>query len=199
MNKEDKLNLEKMLRGEVYDSTNPYLCALRDKCHDLCNEYNATSDKDIKRKREILAELGVKMTKSSWFQAPIHFDYGCFIEIGEHSYANFNLTILDTCPVKIGNNVFIGPNVSIVTPIHPMRYQERNAYQKEDGKWTDDEWAKPITIEDNCWIATGVIICPGVTIKKGSVIGAGAVVIHDIPENSFAAGNPCKVIRKIEE
>lgn len=120
-------------------------------------------------------------------------------EIGDNSYANFNLTILDTCPVKIGKNVFIGTGVSIVTPLHPFRYQERNIFLSDKGYYTDKEYGKPITIEDNCWIASNVTICGGVTIGEGSVIGAGSVVVKSIPKNSFAAGNPCRVIREITE
>ena len=107
--------------------------------------------------------------------------------------------MLDTCPVTIGKNVFIGTGVSIVTPIHPLRYQERNLYQKENGQWTDNEYGKPITIEDNCWIASDVTIIGGVTIGEGSVIGAGSVVTRSIPKNSLAVGNPCRVIRQITE
>ena len=127
-------------------------------------------------------------------------DYGCFISIGENSYDNFNLTILDSCEVKIGNNVFMGTGVSIVTPVHPLTYQERNIFfDKEKGYFTDREYAKPITIEDNCWIASNVTIVGGVTIGEGSVIGAGSVVTRSIPPHSLAFGNPCKVHRKITE
>ena len=143
--------------------------------------------------------MGVSLGQNVFLQGPIYFDYGCFISIGDNSYANFNLTILDTCPVKIGNNVFIGTGVSIVTPLHPLRYQERNIYFCEKGYFTDQEYGKPIVIEDNCWIASNVTICGGVTIGEGSVIGAGSVVTKSIPKNSLAVGNPCRAIRKITE
>ena len=188
---------DKMLRGELYDPNDKELAALRKKCHDLCREYNSLSE-DNSRRREILKELGIKLGNNVYLQGPIYFDYGCFISIGDNSYANFNLTILDTCPVTIGKNVFIGTGVSILTPLHPMRYIERNPYMSEKGYMTDKEYGKPITIEDNCWIASNVSICPGVTIGKGSVIGAGSVVTRNIPKNSFAAGNPCRVIKKID-
>lgn len=135
-----------------------------------------------------------------FLQGPIYFDYGVFTSIGENSYANFNLTVLDVCQVSIGNNVFIGPNVSILTPIHPLRYQDRNMYfDSKKGYTTDKEYGAPITIEDDCWIAGNVTICGGVTIGRGSVIGTGSVVTKDIPANSLAFGNPCRVKRKITE
>ena len=189
--------INKMLNGEMYDPNDEELVILRKKCHNLCREYNSLCEDD-KRRNEILKELGIKLGKNVFLQGPIYFDYGCFISIGDNSYANFNLTILDTCPVTIGKNVFIGTGVSIVTPLHPMKYQERNPFISEKGYLTDNEYGKPITIEDNCWIATNVTICPGVTIGEGSVIGAGSVVTRSIPKNSFAVGNPCKVIKAIK-
>ena len=131
-------------------------------------------------------------------QGPIQFDYGVFTEFGENCYANFNFTVLDCAPVKIGSNVFFGPNVSLLTPIHPMCWQERNQFVREDGVMTDREYAKPITIGSNCWICGNVTVCGGVTIGEGSVIGAGSIVTRDIPANVLAAGNPCRVIRQIE-
>ena len=189
--------INKMLNGEMYDPNDEELVILRKKCHNLCREYNSLCEDD-KRRNEILKELGIKLGKNVFLQGPVYFDYGCFISIGDNSYANFNLTILDTCPVTIGKNVFIGTGVSIVTPLHPMKYQERNPFISEKGYLTDNEYGKPINIEDNCWIATNVTICPGVTIGEGSVIGAGSVVTRSIPKNSFAAGNPCKVIKAIK-
>ena len=188
--------INKMLNGELYDPSDKQLVALRKKCHDLCREYNTLSEDDSRR-NEILKELGIKLGKNVYLQGPIYFDYGCFISFGDNSYANFNLTILDTCPVSIGKNVFIGTGVSIVTPLHPMKYQERNPYINIEGNMTDQEYGKSITIEDNCWIASNVTICPGVTIGASSVIGAGSVVTRSIPKNSFAAGNPCRVIKEI--
>lgn len=190
---------EKMLKGQIYDPANEELAKLRAKAHKLCLKYNNTVEEETERRQEILREMGIKLGSNVYLQGPIYFDYGCFIEIGDNSYANFNLTILDTCPVKIGKNVFIGTGVSIVTPLHPLRYQERNIFLSDKGYYTDKEYGKPITIEDNCWIASNVTICGGVTIGEGSVIGAGSVVVKSVPKNSFAAGNPCRVIREITE
>ena len=191
--------VEKMLQGLLYDPMDEELVALKRKCHKLCTEYNLT-DETSSRREEILNELGVSRGENVFLQGPIYFDYGCFIKFGNNSYANFNLTILDSCVVDIGNNVFVGTGVTLVTPIHPFHHKDRNLfYDEEKGYWTDQEAAKPITIEDNCWIASNVTIIGGVTIGEGSVIGAGSVVTRSIPKHSFAAGNPCRVIRQITE
>ena len=188
---------EKMLKGMLYDSMDQELVSLRDKAHRLCREYNLLDDNDPRRK-EILKEFGFDETV--YLQGPIYFDYGCFTHFGKDSYANFNLTVLDTCPVNIGHDVFIGTGVSFVTPLHPMHHKDRNIYFDEQKKrLVSNEYGAPITIGDNCWIASNVTVCGGVKIGSGSVIGAGSVVTHDIPDNSFAAGNPCKVIREINE
>nr|MCR5293411.1 sugar O-acetyltransferase [Eubacterium sp.] len=188
-----------MLSGKLYDPNDSELLELRIKAHKLSSEYNSTPETEEKKRQEILEALFGEIGEGSYLQGPIQIDYGCFTSIGERTYANFNLTILDTCPVKIGNDVFIGPNVSILTPLHPLRWQERNTYYREDGVLTDKEYGKPVTIGDNIWIAGNVTICGGVTIGNGSVIGAGSVVINDIPPDSLAVGNPCHVIRKITE
>ena len=189
---------EKMLAGKIYDSSEPELVGLRQKAHRLCLEYNQLPETDKKRD-ELMRELGVAGGENAYFQGPVQFDYGCFTTVGEGFYANFNFTCVDCCPVTIGDNVFVGPNVSLLTPVHPFRWQDRNPYKKPDGTVTDKEYARPITIGDNCWIAGNVSVCGGVTIGEGSVIGAGSVVTQDIPPHSLAAGVPCRVIREITE
>lgn len=189
---------EKMLAGLIYDPADKELAELRQKAHRLSKEYNDRLETDEERVR-LLDELLPNKGMNVYLQGPVQFDYGCFTTIGDNSYANFNFTCLDCCPVKIGSNVFMGPNVSLLTPVHPLRYQDRNIYERKDGVNTDKEYAKPITIGDNCWIAGNVTVCGGVTIGNGSVIGAGSVVTHSIPDGVFAAGVPCKVIREITE
>lgn len=189
---------EKMLAGKIYDPSEPELVGLRQKAHRLCLEYNQLPETDQKRD-ELMRELGVAGGENAYFQGPVQFDYGCFTTVGEGFYANFNFTCVDCCPVTIGDNVFVGPNVSLLTPVHPFRWQDRNPYKKPDGTVTDKEYARPITIGDNCWIAGNVSVCGGVTIGEGSVIGAGSVVTRDIPPHSLAAGVPCRVIREITE
>lgn len=190
---------EKMLQGFIYDASDKELVEMRRKSHKLCKLYNDTFEDEEEKRSQIIAELLPNSKKGLYLQGPIQFDYGVFTSFGENCYANFNLVILDCCEVTIGNNVFFGPNCTVATPIHPMCAEERRIQQKSDGTLFNYEYAKPIVIEDDCWLASNVTVCGGVKIGKGSVIGAGSVVTKDIPENSFAAGNPCRVIRKITD
>lgn len=189
---------EKMLAGKLYDSSDKELVELRENAHKLSLEYNKCLETD-NRREEILNQLLPNRGEGVYLQGPIQFDYGKFTEIGKNSYFNFNFTCLDCAQVTIGDNVFVGPNVSLLTPIHPLRYQERNPFIKNDGNLAVKEYAKPIVIEDNCWLAGNVTVCGGVNIGEGSVIAAGSVVTKDIPAGVLAAGVPCKVIRKISE
>ena len=190
---------EKMLAGKIYDPTDEELTILRTKAHRLSQHYNTLFEDDDLR-NTIIDELMIPSKgEGLYLQGPIYFDYGIFTSFGKNCYANFNFTVLDVCPVNIGSNVFFGPNCSLMTPMHPLRWQERNIKFKDDKTAYDDEYAKPISIGDNCWIAANVVITGGVTIGEGCVIGAGSVVTKDIPANSLAAGNPCKVIREINE
>jgi maltose O-acetyltransferase len=191
---------EKMLLGKIYDPFTEGLPEERSKAHRLCKLYNDTFETDLEKRKEILDELIPNRGKNVYLQGPIYFDFGTNTAIGEGSYANFNFTVLDICPVTIGKFVFIGPNVSLLTPKHPLCHQDRNPYfNKKTGTVTDMEYGAPITIGDNCWIAGNVTICAGVTIGEGCVIGAGAVVTRDIPAGSLAFGNPCRVVRAITE
>lgn len=189
---------EKMLQGKIYDPSDDELAALRKKAHKLSRLYNQLDEDDPERER-LLKDLIPNMGQGVYLQGPIQFDYGCNTTMGDDVFANFNLTVLDVCPVKIGSSTYFGPNVSIMTPIHPLLGEERKIFINAKGNRTDMEYAKPIVIGSNCWIATGVIICGGVTIGDNVVIGAGAVVTHDIPDGVLAAGIPCKVIRKLTE
>lgn len=192
---------EKMLLGyTMYDPFTENMAEERTKAHRLCQEYNATFDTETEKRNAILDELLPNRGEGVYLQGPIYFDFGVNTTIGKGSYANFHFTVLDEGKVTIGENVFIGPNVSLLTAIHPLRYQERNAFFNEKtGNVTNLEYTAPITIEDNCWIAANVTIVGGVKIGFGSVIGAGSVVTKDIPPHSLAAGNPCRVIRQITE
>ena len=190
---------EKMLAGKIYDPSDIALLERREWAHAFCRRYNGTDETDIKKRRKILDKLLPNRGEGTYLQGPVFFDYGIYFKTGKNFYANFNLTVLDCCPVTVGDDVFIGPNCSLVTPVHPLRWQDRNVRFKEDGTPFDYEYAKPIEIGSNCWLASNVTVCGGVKIGSGCVIGAGSVVTRDIPENRFAAGNPCKVIRKITE
>ena len=185
---------EKMVAGKAYNGFDPEIQALQRRQMALLDGFNTLGQTDPKR-REILAELCPKVSKTAYFRGPLWVDYGCHITIGERFYANYNCTILDVCPVTIGNDCLFGPNVSLLTPMHPFDYRDR---YPEEGHG-DIEYGKPIVIEDAVWLCGGVTVCAGVTIGKGSVIGAGSVVTRDIPPGVLAAGNPCRVIRPITE
>jgi maltose O-acetyltransferase len=188
---------EKMVAGKIYDPSDEELQALRTQAHNLSKDYNDTYENEEEKREEILKKLVPNRKSGVYLQGPIQFDYGVNTSLGLNFYANFNLTVLDVCPVTIGDNVMIGPNCAIMTPVHPLRYQDRNMRVRENGTLYDYEYAKPITIKSNCWIASNVTICGGVTIGEGCVIGAGSVVTRDIPDNSLAVGNPCRVVREI--
>lgn len=190
---------EKMLSGQLYDPSDPELSRLRLKARKLARRYNLTDEDEPELQAEILRQLLPCSEELPLLQAPVYFDYGCNTHFGKFSGANFNFTCLDVCPVYIGDNVMIGPNVTIATPLHPMLYEERNIRQRADGSYYNLEYAKPVAIGDNCWLASNVVVCGGVTIGEGSVIGAGSVVTRDIPPMSLAAGNPCRVIRPLTE
>ncbi|MBQ6360379.1 MAG: sugar O-acetyltransferase [Lachnospiraceae bacterium] len=189
---------EKMLAGVLYDPAKDGLPGKRTRAHDLCREYNMLSETE-ERREEILRELFPHAGENLFIYGPMIFDYGEYTSFGDNVFINFNFTCIDCAPVTIGNDVFFGPNVSILTPVHPMRYQERNMFRNDEGNISDLEYARPISIGDNCWIAGNVTICGGVTIGNGCVIGAGSVVTRDIPDNTFAAGVPCRPVREITE
>lgn len=191
---------EKMLAGKIYDPFTEGMAEQRTNAHRLCKRYNDTIETDAEERKEILAKLLPHCGENVYLQGPIYFDFGIHTVIGKDSYANFNFTVLDEGRVSIGSSVFIGPNVSLLTPIHPLCWQDRNSFlNKKTGNVTNLEYTGSITIGDNCWIAANVTVCGGVTIGEGCVIGAGSVVTRDIPANSLAAGSPCRVIRPITE
>lgn len=188
---------EKMLLGELYDPTDKELSKLRSTAHDLSLQYNALPEGKEKKRASILRKLLPSAGENLYLQGPIYFDYGHFTKFGKNCYANFNFTVLDCAPVEIGNDVFFGPNVAIYTPMHALNPEQRRQRTRKDGSLYDYEYAKPIKIGNDCWIAGNVVIIGGVTIGDGCVIGAGSVVTKDIPPHSLAVGNPCRVIRTI--
>lgn len=190
---------EKMISGKIYDASVEELAKGRAKAHRLCTDYNQTYEEEEEKRLSILKELIPTLSKGVYLQGPIQFDYGYNTTIGENSYANFNFTVLDCSTVTIGRDVFFGPNVSLVTPLHPYLPEERRMRFREDGSAYDLEYAKPIVIGDDCWFGSNVTVIGGVTIGSGTIIGAGSVVTKDIPSGVLAAGNPCRVIREITE
>lgn len=188
---------EKMLAGEPYDPSDKELTALRVRAHRLSREYNLTDETEEDKRKAILDELLPEREEGSFLQGPVQFDYGIFTKVGRNFYCNFNFTVLDTCPVVIGDNVFFGPDCTVATALHFLDPAERRMRRHADGSPYDIEYGKPVTIGNDCWIASSVVICAGVTIGDNVVIGAGSVVTRDIPPDSLAVGNPCRVIRKI--
>ena len=178
---------EKMLAGELYDAMDPELVRLRDRARDLCQTLNASREAEGEHRRELLTQLFGKGGDSVWMQPPFFCDYGANIELGERVFFNFNCVVLDVCPVQIGSFTLFGPGVQILTPMHPLNADLRRR----------QEYGKPIKIGSDVWVGGGALILPGVHIGDRAVIGAGSVVTRDIPDDVFAAGNPCRVIRNI--
>lgn len=191
---------EKMIKGLIYDAEDKELCALRIDAAHLYKKFNNSFEEGSVERINILKQLLGSIGERSFLRGPLYFDYGFNTFIGSDSYANFNFTVLDVCPVHIGNNVFIANNVSLVTALHPLLAEERKmSFDKETGCFHSLEYGKPITIEDGVWICANVTVGPGVTIGKNSVIGMGSNVVNDIPPNSLAYGNPCRVVRELTE
>ncbi|GAA3602097.1 sugar O-acetyltransferase [Secundilactobacillus similis] len=191
---------ERMLAGEMYNSMDADLVAQRESAHNDCLAYNQLPEAAETERQTLVDHLMPNHGEGCYLQGPVQFDYGRYITVGDNFYANFNFTVLDEAPITVGNNVMCGPNVTLVTALHPLRYQQRNMKTKDrDGEDYSYEHALPITIGDNCWLASNVTVIGGVTIGSGCVIGAGSVVVKDIPANSLAVGNPCRVVREITE
>lgn len=187
----------KMLNGEFY--TDDYeLISNRNKARELTRKYNTSTPTELTLRNKILKNLFKSLGKNAYIEPPFICDYGSQIEWGENSYANFNCVILDSASVKIGNNVMLGPNVNIYTATHSIHPSLRNDIQKE-GLESLITYAKPVIIENGVWIGGSSLILPGIKIGANSVIGAGSVVTKDIPANVVAVGNPCKVLKSINE
>ena len=187
MNKTEK-EWSKMLNGIEYDATEQ---GLRDKLQETrikLYKINNTPPEKTEELQEMFKNLFGKIGNRFIINTPFRCDYGCNIELGEDCFINFNCTILDEAKVIIGKNAFIGPNVSIFTPCHPLDVEKRNKYI---------EWAEEVIIGNNVWIGGDATILPGVTIGDNVVIGAGAVVTGSFPSNVVIAGNPARIIKKL--
>ncbi len=180
---------DRMLAGEPYDPMDPELVRARARARDLCQALNATRESDEDVRRQLLRTLFARGGESVWMQPPFFCDYGSNITLGERVFFNFNCVVLDVCRVRIGDYTLFGPGVQILTPLHPMNAALRRR----------EEFGKPIDIGADVWVGGGALILPGVTIGDRAIIGAGSVVTRDMPDGVFAAGNPCRVIRSVDE
>ena len=190
---------EKIMACILFCPGDPMLRAMKLKTHNLNVDYNGTHEDETEKRAAILSEIIGEFGEGGFIQGPIAFHYGKHTKIGKRFFGNFNLTIQDDAEVTIGDNCNFGPNVTIITPIHPMLPDERREMMNADGEKKRFCYAKPVHIGNDCWFGASVTVCPGVTIGDNCVIGAGSVVTRDIPLNSFAAGVPCKVIREITD
>lgn len=181
---------EKMLNGENYNGGDEQLVFERKKAFQLTQAYNTCDPFDQVRREALIRELMGCIGDDFTIEAPLHCDYGSNMQIGHHFYCNCHAVFLDCAKITIGNHVFIGPNANFYTALHPISWSKRA---------NGEESAKPITIKDHVWIGGNVTILPGVTIGEHSVIGAGSVVTKDIPDNVIAAGNPCRILRPLNE
>ena len=180
----------KMISGKPYKAFDDVLLKERQYAKEQVFKFNSFRPNEITKRNEVLKKLLGK-TKSTFFiEPPFRCDYGYNIEIGENFYSNYNLIILDCAKVIIGDNVLMGPNVSIYTAGHPLHYEKRNQ---------EYEYAFPISIGNSVWIGGNVVINPGIMIGDNSVIGSGSVIVKDIPSDVIAIGNPCKILREISE
>ena len=177
---------DKMINGEIYEPFCQELEQDRFRAKELCREYNLLHSDEKDKKQEILKKLLGKAGDSSIIEPNFFCDYGYNIEFDGFVYVNHNSVFLDCAKIKIGADTFIGPNCGLYTAVHPTNAKDRVA-----GK----EWARPITIGNGVWLGGNVVVLPGVTIGDRAVIGAGSVVTKDIPPDTVAVGNPCKVIK----
>ena len=189
----------RMVSGRLYDPANQEIAKRHRTGLLRCDRFNRIALWRAKAKQRALERL-IPSAKGKNFGvfAPFYCEYGVNIHVGQNCFVNYKSVFLDVAPITLGNNVLIGPNVTLATPNHPFLAEERAFADYPDG-CHELEYAQPITIEDHCWLCAGVTVCGGVTIGTGSIIAAGAVVTRDIPPNSIAAGVPARVLRQIGE
>jgi maltose O-acetyltransferase len=180
---------ERMLAGDLYIADDPELEADSARAMVLSAAYNASSADDLAERRRLLGELLGSIGPDTVIRPPLYCDYGYQIHIGVRCFVNVGLVALDVARITIGDDVQLGPNVQLLTPTHSVEGGLRRA------KW---EAAEPISIGDNVWLGGGVIVLPGVTIGRNSVMGAGAVVTRDLPANVVAVGNPARIVRHLD-
>lgn len=181
---------EKMLAGLAHQPYSDELRTMRLAAKEILFDYQQLRPSESQAKNALLQKLFGQADATTKLIAPFYVDYGKNIRVGKNFFANFHCTMLDSGGITIGDNVMFAPNVSLYTVGHPLDAELRNA------EW---EQAKPIRIGNNVWLGGNVVVLPGVTIGDNVVVGAGSVVTKDLPANSLALGNPCRVVREITE
>ena len=181
--------IDMMWSGDIYRCDDAEMIAAQHGQMELLHDFNATRPSEEAQRLELARRLFGRYGEGSWVEPPVHANWGCNTFLGDHVYANFNLTLVDDGKVEIGDHTMIGPNVTIVTTGHPIRPDLRR------GPVT--QYSLPVTIGGNVWIGANVTIMPGVTIGADSVIGANSLVTRDIPAGVVAFGTPCRVVRPI--
>ncbi|NOH95220.1 sugar O-acetyltransferase [Vibrio sp. 99-70-13A1] len=181
---------DKLHRGDVYFCDDESLVHQQMQCLDILYDFNQTRPSEMKKRGDILHSLFAEVGQDCYIEAPLRANWGKHTHLGNNVYANFNLTLVDDTHIYIGNSVMIGPNVTIATAGHPIDPELRRKVA---------QFNIPIHIKDNVWIGANSVVLPGVTIGENSVIGAGSVVTKDIPSGVVAVGNPCRVMRSINE
>jgi maltose O-acetyltransferase len=178
---------QKMMNGELYFAFGKELFEQRQRCKQILQRFNSLTNSPSKRMSALKILFG-SIGKDCFIEPDFFADYGCNIHLGDKVYMNTGCVILDCAKVVLGNQVLMGPGVHIYAATHPTDPQLR---------LQELELGKPITIGDNAWIGGRSVICPGVSIGKNSVIGAGSVVVKDIPDNVVAVGNPCRIVKNV--
>lgn len=194
-----KTDWKRMIEGKLYNSASKDIFWQHAKGMYLTQKLNKCPIWNTPRQNRILNRLiPSSKGKSMWVFTPFYCEYGVNIHVGNDVFFNYNCTLLDISPITLEDGVWLGANVTIATPCHPLIADERINRDYPDG-YHDLEYSKPVRIQKNAWIASNVVICGGVTIGEGAVVGAGSVVTRDIPAGCIAVGNPCRVLRQIDE
>ena len=194
-----KTDWKRMIEGKLYNSASKDIFWQHAKGMYLTQKLNKCPIWNVPRQKRILNRLiPSSKGKSMWVFTPFYCEYGVNIHVGNDVFFNYNCTLLDISPITLEDGVWLGANVTIATPCHPLIADERINQNYPDG-YHDLEYSKPVRIQKNAWIASNVVICGGVTIGEGAVVGAGSVVTRDIPAGCIAVGNPCRVLRQIDE
>ncbi len=183
---------EKMYGGELYLPGDEQIMKEQENCLEKLYDFNQTRPSEYEKRMKMLKDMFAEIGENCYIEPPFHANWGGRqVHFGKNVYANFNLTLVDDTHIYVGDDTMFGPNVTIATAGHPLLPELRRpqVYQ----------YNAPVHIGANCWIGAGTVIVPGITIGENTVIGAGSIVVKDIPSNVIAVGNPCKVLREVNE